>query len=334
VSRFARPVRLVLVPALTALLALALAACSSARPPAAVVNGTRITDEQVQENVPLFQFLASIQNSACGQVQAGERPDAACTRSVLTNLIEEQIVLPFARSHHLSVPSSQIDQTISSLDQSVGADKVTTLLKAQGLTTSDLRGLLSRLLLIQAAEQEVVKEQVSDADLRKLYEQNKLQFTQLHAKHILVKTQAEAEKIAKEATPQNFAKLAEKFSIDTGSAKNGGDLGTVTAAQFDPDFVNAALALSPGQISGPVHTQFGWHVIMLVSAQVVPFDQAKQQLLTQEGNGPFVDWIKGRLRSATVEVNPKYGRYDPSTGGVVPITSTATRLPSSPTSTP
>ncbi len=305
-----------------------LAACSSAQRPAAVVNGAKITDAKLQANLPLFKFLGSLQNQPCGQAASGETPAAACSRFVLTNLIEEQVVLPYAQSHHLSVQSSDVATTISNLTQSIGQTKVDSLLHAEGLTASDLKTLITRLLLIQRVGQDVAKNNTSDAVLRQQYEQTKLQFTQLHAKHILVKTQAEAEKIAKEATPQNFGELARKFSTDTGSAKNGGDLGTVPASQFDQDFVKAALQLSPGEISAPVHTQFGWHVIELVSVNVTPFEQAKAQILSGLGTSVFVKWLKGRLGSATVEVNPRYGRFDPSTGTVIPVRSTATGLPS------
>jgi foldase protein PrsA len=325
VSPRSRPLRFA---ALAALTALALAACSSAQPPAAVVNGAKITDATLRANVPLFKFLGSLQNQPCGQADSGESAVAACSRFVLTNLIEEQIVLPYAHSHHLSVQPSDVDQTISNIEQSVGQSKVKSLLGAQGLTASDLKTLITRLLLIQRVGQEVAKANTSDAQLRQLYEQNTLQFTQLHAKHILVKTQALAEKIAKEATPANFGELATKYSIDTGSAQNGGDLGTVPAAQFDQDFVSAALKLSPGEISGPVHTQFGWHVIELISVKVTPFEQAKAQLLARQGTSVFVSWLHGRLGSAAIEVNPRYGRFDPTTGTVIPVTSTATGLPS------
>jgi len=328
VSPPSRPVRLVLIAILTALATLVMAACGSAKPPAALVNGAKITDAQLQANLPLFKFLGSLQNQPCGQTVSGETPLAACSRFVLTNLIEEQIILPYARSHHVSVPTSDVDTSINNLEQSVGQQKVITLLSDQGLTVKDLQRLITRLLLIQRVGQAVATANTSDAVLRQEYEQNKLQFTELHAKHILVKSQALAVKIAKDATPQNFGQLAQKYSIDTTSAKNGGDLGTVPAAQLDQDFVNAALQLSPGQISQPVHTQFGWHVIELISVKVTPFEQAKAQLLARGGTSVFVTWLKGRLGSASIEVNPRYGRFDPSTGTVVAIHSTATGTPS------
>ncbi len=328
-SPLSRPFRLAAT-ALVALVAVALVACSKVQAPAATVNGHRITDQDLKANIPLFEFLASLQNTPCGQAQGTERPDAACTRFALTNLIEEQLVLPYAQSHHLSVARSDIDTTLSSLEQQEGKSRLASLLKDQGLTTSDLQGLVSRLLLLQKVERTVVSEQLTDDRLRQLYEENKLQFTQLHAAHILVQSRKEAAKIANEATPENFAKLATEFSKDPGSAKNGGDLGVIPAGQLDKDFVAAALKLSPGQISEPVHTTFGWHVIMLISVDVIPFEKARDQLLAQAGTGAFTDWLKMQVSSASVEVNPRYGRFDSSTGTVVPINSTATGSPSSP----
>jgi parvulin-like peptidyl-prolyl isomerase len=98
----------------------------------------------------------------------------------------------------------------------------------------------------------------------------------------------------------------------------------VLASQLDPDFVNAALALQPGQISGPVHTQFGWHVIYLKGVHLVPFRLAKTQLIDQEAGDAFGAWLRSRYRDGSIEINPRYGRLDSSTGRILPVRSTAT----------
>lgn len=71
-----------------------------------------------------------------------------------------------------------------------------------------------------------------------------------------------AEQIQKEATPANFASLAEKYSQDPGSAKKGGYLGVFPRGVMVPEFEQAVLALKPGQISPVIKTQFGYHIIM------------------------------------------------------------------------
>ncbi len=133
-------------------------------------------------------------------------------------------------------------------------------------------------------------------------------------------------------TAQNFGRLAEENSIDPGSASNGGDLGPLQASTLNATFVQAALKLQPGEISEPVHTGFGWHIIQLVSVDVRPFDQVRDQLAGPLRASAFTDWLQEQLGSRRITVNPKYGRFDLSTGNVEPIRSTASGSPTPSTS--
>jgi parvulin-like peptidyl-prolyl isomerase len=89
---------------------------------------------------------------------------------------------------------------------------------------------------------------------------------QVHARHILVGTQELADKLEEElkADPSKFEELAKENSIDTSTAPNGGDLGWFTAGVMVQPFEDAAFSLDPGQISEPVQTQFGWHIIQVL----------------------------------------------------------------------
>src|SRR5919197_2466952 len=304
---------------------LVLSACGAGRPPAAVVDGEVITDSQLQGQMTLFTFLTGLNRQPCGQADAsiGETARSACARFTLSNLIEEDLVKHYATAHHITLDESAVTNAMQRIESNVGgADKLDEQLKRGGVTRDALVGLARRLLLFSKAQRAIGAGGVSDDELRQLYEQQKEQFTQIHAKHILVKTRAEAVKIAEQATTKNFASLARRYSTDTNSAKNGGDLGTLSASSLDPGFVQAALALKPGQISGPVHTQFGWHVIELVRVEVQPFDQVKGQLAGSLETRAFDTWIRERLSSADIRVNPKYGRLDVQSGQIVPIRST------------
>lgn len=106
---------------------------------------------------------------------------------------------------------------------------------------------------------------------------------EVHAKHILVDTEAEAKKIiAQLKAGADFAALAKQYSKDPGGAQQGGDLGFFKKDEMVPEFAAAAFALQPGQISPePVHTQFGWHVIEVVArrqAQPPTFEEARDEL--------------------------------------------------------
>jgi parvulin-like peptidyl-prolyl isomerase len=322
-----RSLRLVAV-ALVAVLAPS--ACGSARPPAAVVDGETITDTQLKDQMVLFSFLGDLQQQPCGQAQTGESKDAACARFTLSNLIQEDLVKHYATAHDITVADADVTAAVSQLESNLGgADELDKRLKDDGLTRSQFLALAHRLLLFSKTQQAIGAATVGEEQLRNLYAQQKQQFTQIHAKHVLVKDRSLAQRIAAEATPGNFAALARRYSMDPGSASKGGDLGTLAASSLDPDFVAAALALDPGQISAPVHTQAGWHVILLVSADVQPFDQVKDQLSSALTGQAFGTWLQGRLTAAEIDVNPKYGRLDTKTGEVVPIHSTETTVSAS-----
>jgi parvulin-like peptidyl-prolyl isomerase len=132
--------------------------------------------------------------------------------------------------------------------------------------------------------------------------------------------------VAGAATTENFAKLARQRSTDQGSAASGGSLGSFSEAQFrqqfDPTFVEAALALEPGEISEVIPTQFGFHVIELIRRDVATFDQVREQLSAQQAPQIFQEWLLERYDALDIEVNPRYGRLDGETGEVVAIRST------------
>ncbi|MFL5767364.1 MAG: SurA N-terminal domain-containing protein, partial [Actinomycetota bacterium] len=230
--------------AIGAFLVVLLSACGSNESgsltaPAARVGPDQITQSELQHNIPLFTFLESLSRQPCGQADTAshETQAAACARFTLTNLIQEHLVDQYATTNKISVPADQVDSTTQQLESRVGGhDQLVKLLAQQHLTFSDLQELTKRLLLFNAVRRDIASKDVSDAELKQQYEQNKGQFTEIHAAHILVKDQQTAEKISKTVDKKNFADLAKKYSIDTGSAQNGGDIGTQQAGQLDPTF--------------------------------------------------------------------------------------------------
>jgi foldase protein PrsA len=237
---------------------------------AATVNGSQISQAELQSSLPLFKFLASLSQAPCGQQdpQSNESADAACARFALGNLIQEEILQQYATTHHINVENDKVDSTIQQLEgQLGGAAKLDSLLKQNGVTRPELDAFAGKLLLFQEVQKQIGQGQVADAQLRQAYEQNKLQYTQLDTWEILVKTQQQAESIEKQVTPGNFMDLADKYSIDPSVKQNHGDLGTMDATQLVEPYVRAALALQPGEISQPVQSQFGWHIIRLISAK-------------------------------------------------------------------
>ena len=147
---------------------------------------------------------------------------------------------------------------------------------------------------------------ISDAEAKAFYEKNKdLYFKtapKIKARHILVKSKAEAEKLINElknlhgkALEEKFAKLAKEYSIGP-SKVNGGELGWFSPKQMVPAFSKAAEELKPGQITlKPVHTRFGYHVILVEGKQTnayIPFDKAKPQIINYLKQQKLLEEIK------------------------------------------
>ena len=126
---------------------------------------------------------------------------------------------------------------------------------------------------------------ISESALKQEYQRLKTRIgnKEYHVAHILVPTEKEAKAIEAQLKHHhgNFAKLAEEKSKDPGSAKNGGDLGWNPPTNFVKPFADAVLNLKKGQISAPVQSQFGWHIIKLEGERdlkVPPFEQVKANM--------------------------------------------------------
>jgi peptidyl-prolyl cis-trans isomerase C len=143
--------------------------------------------------------------------------------------------------------------------------------------------------------------------------------TQYHARHILVKTQEEAQKIIEQLKKgAKFEDLAKKNSMDS-SKDQGGDLGFFSPQSMVPPFAAAVEALKKGEYTQtPVQTPYGWHVIQLVETRetpVPPFDQVKDrvgQLVEQRKFRAYQDEL---LKSAKVEKYLDGGMSSSSSGG-------------------
>ncbi|HEX4004682.1 MAG TPA: peptidylprolyl isomerase [Acidobacteriaceae bacterium] len=172
---------------------------------------------------------------------------------------------------------------------------------------------------LAATEQDIVRsvyierlvgKDVSDAKLHAEYDKaikTMPQREEIEARHILVKTEAEAKQIIKQLERgADFAKLAREKSIDPAGKDSGGDLGWFTKDQMVPEFANAAFALKKGEFTKtPVKTRFGWHVIKLVDRRAAPpptFEEAKRQLQTKVETEAIAAKVKELRAAAKIEI--------------------------------
>jgi parvulin-like peptidyl-prolyl isomerase len=154
---------------------------------------------------------------------------------------------------------------------------------------------------------------------------------QVHAEHILVDTKDLADQIYQEVTAPDadFEAIAEQQSTDTSTAPNGGDLGWFTRGEMVKPFEDAAFSLQPGEISQPVNTQFGWHIIKVLDHQQ---DRAMtDDQITKLKDSTVQNWLDGKKAemdiSAEIDPTPTPGDETFVPPAEAPEVPTATMAP-------
>ena len=158
-------------------------------------------------------------------------------------------------------------------------------------------------VLMETLLQDAGQAAMTDDAMHKVYDDAVKQMAneeEVHARHILVPTEDEAKEIeASLKKGADFAALAKEKSKDP-SAAEGGDLGYFTKDQMVPEFADVAFKLDKGQVSDPVKTQFGWHIIKIEDKRIKPtptFDDVKGQVQTYVAHRAQADLV-AKLRSA------------------------------------
>ena len=166
-----------------------------------------------------------------------------------------------------------------------------------------------------------VKGSVSEAEARKLYDSQIAQIAQakpeeeLKASHILVKDEEKAKEIASKLTAGDekaFADAAKANSLDPGSKEEGGSLGFFGRGQMVPQFEEAAFKLKKGEISAPIQTQFGWHIIKVDDRRAKPapkipeFAEVKERIMASLMHKRAQETLEGLRSKAQLEyVDPE-----------------------------
>jgi peptidyl-prolyl cis-trans isomerase C len=168
--------------------------------------------------------------------------------------------------------------------------------------------VLSDAWLQQMQVKHKLPDQLAEAQARNVYNANPARFEhldQVHVRHILIagaepESKAKADELlAQLKKGADFAELAKENSADKGSGAKGGDLGFFEPGRMVPEFDKVAFALkTPGELSEPVKTQFGYHILRLEQrrpAGVKPYSEVREQLLTEVHNKAVQDAIDAEV---------------------------------------
>lgn len=237
---------------------------------AATVNGKPISIEdyereykmQAQQAMAQYGDDFLMQKSPDGKQTMGE----IMRQNTLDNLVRFEIYKQDAEEKGIKITDKDVDGEYKKMvDMYGGEEKLQDALKENDLTVDQMKKYMKTNLLMRQYQEKMLKElEPTEEELKAYYDKHKDEFKTAEASHILVKTKEEAEAIKKELDGgADFAKLAKEKSLDTGSGQNGGSLGQFTPGQMVKEFDEKVFSMKPGEISDPVKTQFGYHIIKL-----------------------------------------------------------------------
>ena len=213
---------------------------------------------------------------------------AQLPKLVLDTMVQQMLIDQAAAANEIVIPDELVDQELQGLVQSAGGDQAWQLwLTANFYTETELRQALHSTLLTNQMRDRITTDLNGSV-------------AQVHARHILVATQEEAnDLLVRLRNGEDFEALAAQHSLDTSTANSGGDLGWFTHEELlEPTLAEVAFTVEPGQVAGPVQTSLGYHVIQSIERAVRPVDPAKRAQLAQSR---FERWLESLTVGARVE---------------------------------
>ncbi|PLT31531.1 foldase protein PrsA [Peribacillus deserti] len=246
---------------------------------AASVNGEEITKQEVYDK--LYK-----QNGS----------------AMLDSLITEKIVNLESAKKKVKVSDKEVDAEVKKLQESYGGeDALNQQLTSSGLTIADVKDDLAVNLKIKKLMEPDIK--ITEKEMKDYFNTNKASYAaaeQVKASHILVETKAKADEVKKKLDAgESFDELANEYSTEDATKDKGGDLGYFGKGEMTAAFEKAAFSLKEGEISDPVKTEFGYHIIKVVdkkAAQPAVYEENKKEvkaaILDQKTQDTYSDWME------------------------------------------
>lgn len=243
----------------------------------ATVNGVAITQNEFDR-----AFVRVAGNTSASDNQA-------LAIQVLNALIEQEVITQSAQELDVVVTDDEIDTEIASLQQGLTDITWESWLASNQYTEVEIR---------EALRNSIITNQVRDKVIAQLGEA----VEHVHARHILVATQAEAQSVLDRlAAGEDFSVLAQELSLDVTTRDFGGDLGWFIREELlDVTLADRAFAIGEGEITGPVVTRLGYHILQTIEKEQRTIEPERMPLLVEN---VFNRWLEEELLSANIVRN-------------------------------
>lgn len=191
-------------------------------------------------------------------------------KSILQELVYEKVL-----SEKYPVTDKEVDEKVKEIKDQLGANFEMALMQYGYNSEDDFKAMIRTGMMQEKAALKDVK--VTEKEVKEYYDNFK---PEIKARHILVEDEATAKEVKKKLDEgAKFEDLAKEYSTDPGSAANGGDLGWFGPGKMVPEFEEAAYALNVNEISEPVKSQHGYHIIQVTEKkEKKPFEEMKDKM--------------------------------------------------------
>lgn len=252
---------------------------------AALVNGQAVPLQEYEAQVSQAIAVLGQQQNLDANTEEGKAAVAQLRRQILESLVDQVLIEQAAARENITVSDEQVEAELSRLIGDNPA-QFEEWLKANDLTRDAFKIQLWRQLLSAAFQEHVVGSGPAIVE-------------QAHARHILLASESEAmDVLLKLRAGGDFSVLAQQFSQDYNSKDNGGDLGFFPRGIMPEPIEAVAFGLPPGQISGIVKSDFGYHIIEVVEKD--PARQVPDDMLPAWRQSMFLQWLEANKTAAKI----------------------------------
>ncbi|MFQ5480920.1 MAG: peptidylprolyl isomerase [Thermodesulfobacteriota bacterium] len=266
--------------------------------------------------VTYADFTARVKRRLAGA--GGEGVDEAYVRrDTAAEMIEEELILGEAARLGIRLAAGEVSaEGVRIREEAAGEGFNEGIIKAFG----NMQGWfdeLGRRLLIEKTITVIVDEglEIKKGEARKYYKEHIKDYDtpqKVRARMIVLSTEDEAEKVREGLTKENFAERARKVSLSPEAAK-GGDLGFFARGEMPEEFEKAVFSLKPGEISGTIKTEYGYHIFLLEAkknGKHLTFTEARKDinetLRRRQRETRFEKWIDSLKKNTQIEVREEF----------------------------
>ncbi|WP_043932220.1 peptidylprolyl isomerase [Bacillus sp. EB01] len=231
--------------------------------------------------------------------------------TMLETMINNKVVELEAKKENVAVTQKEIDAEFDKLVEAYGGDEaMDAALEQNGVSKEILKQDIGDYLLADKLMREKIK--ITDDEMKTFFKENKASFNteeQVEASHILVKDEKTAKEVKDKLDKgEDFAALAKEYSTDTGNAESGGELGFFGKGDMVTEFEDVAFKLDVNQISEPVKTEYGYHIIKVTDKQAAKEavyeeskEDVKEQIFQQKFQTEYPTWLEDAKKEYKIE---------------------------------